>query len=479
MYSTASLCLTEDAEGSNSFSPAGLCSSISAPLFVAHAIAPAAFGDPAVGHPTDGDAAHTEDAQPLASPMRKVVVSIRCQQIDWLLFEKKGFYLKGEDFTNYNSFLFSPSTLEKKREIFLVIFVRRSGLKLLGVERSFAEKHYADLSAKPFFDSLVEYIISGPVVAMMRYIYNLKALIIKSMMLPSNMLITMLIEGRMMDKSTADVASDGYHKYKGKRPQREPVHGKKAPEEARSREKAQREPIYRKRPRGAHLWENAPKGVRLWEKVLEGAWLWEKALEGAQHWISILGHSLVMSVTSTPLPDMALRRVVNEDKDEEEREEVRLPPDDTTQLLEGMAQLFEQYVGNANRGGQQDIYVQFRRIDLKDFSGTTDPLMVEGWIRSLEVIFRYMNIADAERVCCTIYLLKDDASLWWEGAERGGCHFVPLIDNDAAKKRRHFLDGLRPTIRRDILLTNPTVYNDAVNGAYRAEHSLKDIAWEM
>lgn len=41
-----------------------------------------------------------------------------------------------------------------------------SGLKLLTVERSFAEKHYADLSAKPFFGGLVEYIISGPVVAM-------------------------------------------------------------------------------------------------------------------------------------------------------------------------------------------------------------------------------------------------------------------------------------------------------------------------
>ncbi|XP_042378371.1 nucleoside diphosphate kinase B [Zingiber officinale] len=49
-------------------------------------------------------------------------------------FEKKGFYLKG--------------------------------LKQVSVERSFAEKHYADLSAKPFFGSLVEYIISGPVVAM-------------------------------------------------------------------------------------------------------------------------------------------------------------------------------------------------------------------------------------------------------------------------------------------------------------------------
>ena len=34
------------------------------------------------------------------------------------------------------------------------------------VERPFAEKHYADLSSKPFFHGLVDYIISGPVVAM-------------------------------------------------------------------------------------------------------------------------------------------------------------------------------------------------------------------------------------------------------------------------------------------------------------------------
>ncbi|KAJ8748821.1 hypothetical protein K2173_011379 [Erythroxylum novogranatense] len=40
------------------------------------------------------------------------------------------------------------------------------GLKLLTVERSFVEKHYQDLSAKPFFSGLVDYIISGPVVAM-------------------------------------------------------------------------------------------------------------------------------------------------------------------------------------------------------------------------------------------------------------------------------------------------------------------------
>ena len=37
---------------------------------------------------------------------------------------------------------------------------------MITVEKSFAEKHYADLSSKPFFPSLVDYIVSGPVVAM-------------------------------------------------------------------------------------------------------------------------------------------------------------------------------------------------------------------------------------------------------------------------------------------------------------------------
>ena len=37
---------------------------------------------------------------------------------------------------------------------------------MITVEKSFAEKHYADLSKKPFFSSLVDYIVSGPVVAM-------------------------------------------------------------------------------------------------------------------------------------------------------------------------------------------------------------------------------------------------------------------------------------------------------------------------
>ncbi|KAJ0733866.1 Nucleoside diphosphate kinase [Helianthus annuus] len=37
------------------------------------------------------------------------------------------------------------------------------GLKLLIVDKALAKKHYVDLSSKPFFNGLVEYIISRPV----------------------------------------------------------------------------------------------------------------------------------------------------------------------------------------------------------------------------------------------------------------------------------------------------------------------------
>ena len=39
-------------------------------------------------------------------------------------------------------------------------------LKLMQISRTMAEKHYAEHDGKPFFDSLVEFITSGPVVAM-------------------------------------------------------------------------------------------------------------------------------------------------------------------------------------------------------------------------------------------------------------------------------------------------------------------------
>jgi nucleoside diphosphate kinase len=40
------------------------------------------------------------------------------------------------------------------------------GLKLYQTPKDVAEEHYKELSSKPFYSKLVEYIVSGPVVAM-------------------------------------------------------------------------------------------------------------------------------------------------------------------------------------------------------------------------------------------------------------------------------------------------------------------------
>ena len=40
-----------------------------------------------------------------------------------------------------------------------------SGLKLIACERSLVEEHYAEHRGKPFFDDVVNYLMSGPVVA--------------------------------------------------------------------------------------------------------------------------------------------------------------------------------------------------------------------------------------------------------------------------------------------------------------------------
>jgi nucleoside-diphosphate kinase len=44
-------------------------------------------------------------------------------------------------------------------------FVLR-GMKLMTIDRGLAERHYAEHAGKPFFDPLVAFITSGPVVAM-------------------------------------------------------------------------------------------------------------------------------------------------------------------------------------------------------------------------------------------------------------------------------------------------------------------------
>ncbi|XP_075515455.1 uncharacterized protein LOC142550103 [Primulina tabacum] len=148
------------------------------------------------------------------------------------------------------------------------------------------------------------------------------------------------------------------------------------------------------------------------------------------------------------------------------------PPPPKTQLLESL---------------------RFRRLNPKEFGGTTDPFLAEGWIRSLKLHFHYLEMRDGDWVRCDTYMLRDDTSIWWEEDAHGvylatltwshfkdifynkyfpanvrgcltrefmilqkvdsfvaefirkfysGSHFVALIARDAAQMLRHFIDGL-------------------------------------
>ncbi|XP_073273308.1 uncharacterized protein [Primulina huaijiensis] len=163
-----------------------------------------------------------------------------------------------------------------------------------------------------------------------------------------------------------------------------------------------------------------------------------------------------------------------------------------------MTQFFAQFSRNNTEVDRMTrpevVYERFCNMDPKDFGGTTDPMVAEGWIKPIEVIFTFMELEDADRVRCATYLLKDDARLWWEGASvsvnlqtltwegfeevfyskyftddvrsqltrelmtlrhgdrsvaefvrklEQGCHFVPLIANKAREKLRHFMDVTR------------------------------------
>ncbi|XP_073139135.1 uncharacterized protein [Henckelia pumila] len=147
-------------------------------------------------------------------------------------------------------------------------------------------------------------------------------------------------------------------------------------------------------------------------------------------------------------------------------------------------------------------------MDPKDFSGTIDPMVEEGWIFSLEAIFRYMELGDGDRVRCMTFLLKDDAALWFEGMEKTvdvttltweafktlfyekyytaevraqlkRDHESPVgrsVWNDEAEKLQHFVVCLRPTIHSDVMMAEPVDYAAVVEKAMRSEQSLKDIS---
>ncbi|XP_012845392.1 PREDICTED: activity-regulated cytoskeleton-associated protein-like [Erythranthe guttata] len=161
-----------------------------------------------------------------------------------------------------------------------------------------------------------------------------------------------------------------------------------------------------------------------------------------------------------------------------------------------------------------------------EVDGGIDPAVAEEWIKSLEVIYDYMQMANRDRVHCAIFLLRNEARHWWEGIKEGtnlknlqwsefkvqlfekyfskdlrahklkeslelrqgdlpmieyirrferGCLYAPFIARDAEEKNNHFIRGLQPEIRRDICMCEDSTLQQLVDKVLMAAQDKQEF----
>ncbi|XP_012846710.1 PREDICTED: uncharacterized protein LOC105966666 [Erythranthe guttata] len=216
-------------------------------------------------------------------------------------------------------------------------------------------------------------------------------------------------------------------------------------------------------------------------------------------------------------------------------------PQDPNQTINDLSNLIREQAQNHQRqieqllqrnqtapqiNAHQAIYERFLRMNPSEFHGGTDPTIAEEWIKSLEVIYDYMQMTDRDRVHCAIFLLRNEARHWWEGIKEGtnletlpwtefkvqffekyfskdvrahklkeflelrqgdlpmieyirrferGCLYAPFIVRDAEEKKNHFIRGLQPEIRRDIRMSDASTFRQLVDKALMAAQDERDI----
>ncbi|XP_073121935.1 uncharacterized protein [Henckelia pumila] len=162
-----------------------------------------------------------------------------------------------------------------------------------------------------------------------------------------------------------------------------------------------------------------------------------------------------------------------------------------------------------------------------EFKGGADPFIAEEWVQSVETIFYYMQLTDADRVRCGIFMFRDDARVWWQGSHSAvdmttlnwngfkdllygkyftvstktrlareflelrqgsmsiaeyvkkferGRYFVPMISGNAEEELKHFVEGLNATIRRDVRLSGAKTYRAVVDEAMLSKKDGNDIS---
>ncbi|XP_073304606.1 uncharacterized protein [Primulina huaijiensis] len=154
-------------------------------------------------------------------------------------------------------------------------------------------------------------------------------------------------------------------------------------------------------------------------------------------------------------------------------------------------------------------YERFRKMKPPEFDGSTYPMVVLEWVKALEAIYDYLQFDDKNRVGCAIFLLTQNARIWWDATEvsdnvsalkwqefkdlfydkyfprdirsqkvkeflelRQGN--MTMQDNDI-EKGKHFLRGVRAEIKRNVRMSKATSYKEIVEKSRIADQDEKDI----
>ncbi|XP_073151958.1 uncharacterized protein [Henckelia pumila] len=199
---------------------------------------------------------------------------------------------------------------------------------------------------------------------------------------------------------------------------------------------------------------------------------------------------------------------------------------------EQIQQLIQAQAGGRNNNQPlltNPIFKQFKDLGPQEFRGGADPLVAEEWVQSVETIFDYMQLTDADRVRCVIFMFRDDVRVWWQGARSAvdmttltwngykdvfygkyftistrtrlareflelrqgsmsiaeyvkkferGRYFMPMISGNAVEELKHFTEGLNATIHCDVRLSGAQTYRAAVDEAMLSEKDGNDIIKE-
>ncbi|KAL5575240.1 hypothetical protein UlMin_016939 [Ulmus minor] len=137
----------------------------------------------------------------------------------------------------------------------------------------------------------------------------------------------------------------------------------------------------------------------------------------------------------------------------------------------------------------EPLYERFRKQGPPSFEGTTDPLVAEEWIRSIERILDFMMLTDQERIMCATYMFIKDAPEF-KNLQQGNlsvdevvrqfdqlARFCPHLVSTDNNRTRRLISVFRPEIANtvDAGTSGPQSYADCIERAQRAEYHLSKV----